>query len=404
VREGRAFAFFATPAALGGFLVMSLPVTVGAAWSQRGRVRVLLAFAAVLQLGGLLASASLGATLGLLGALALAAIGWSRGWRKAALGSVLALVLLLGAVVAIRGREVLDPAAPLGPLHLRAANARTAWHMIVDHPWLGLGPGGFGESYPRYRQPGDNETQHAHDLPLELAAELGIPAGLVVSAIFFYFFLGPSLARARASSVARRAAAVGLAAFALQNLVDFTAFFPSLLWTAAILRGWHAWPETEDGDGAEPASAHPRVLRPALLLGATCLAAGVAALGGIAWEQRQRAREALAAGDVAAAFARARRASQLAPWDVDAWVLYAQTSDPRSPRDVELRLERAVRLSPVRPLARQLRSRVRLALGDLPGAWADAREAARLYPSHEPYARERDRLAQLLSERVVGPA
>lgn len=414
LREGRVFAFFATPAALGGFLAMSLPATVGASLQRRATLRWLLLLAAALQLGGLLAAASLSAAAGLLGAFALAAFGWKRARRKLALG-LLALGLLLACVMAVRGLAVLDPAAPQGPLHLRAANARLAWRMIVDHPWLGVGPGGFGEAYPRYRQPGDNETQHAHNLPLELAAELGLPAGLLVSALFFYVFLGPCLGCPRASSAGQRATAVGLAAFALQNLADFTAFFPSLLWTAAIMRGWHAWPEHEAPVAAmslQPADAPARALKPALTLAAAVVAASLLALAGLAWEQRQQAREALAAGDIEAAESCARQASRLAPWDVDAWVLYAQTSGARARessdraalREVLARIDRAVRLSPVRPLARLLRSRIRLALGDLPGAYADALAAARLYPMQEQYARERDRLGRLLQQRVAGPA
>ena len=109
--------------------------------------------------------------------------------------------------------------------------------MIADHPWIGVGIGGFGEVYPQYRRATDNETQHVHDLPLELCAELGLPAGMLISALFFYVFLSPLFRRHEGTPPWARGAAVGLAALAIQNLVDFTILLPSLLWVAAIIRG-----------------------------------------------------------------------------------------------------------------------------------------------------------------------
>ena len=100
---------------------------------------------------------------------------------------------------------------------------------------LGVGPGAFAEVYPSVLRPGGNEVRHAHDLPLELTAELGIPLGLLATAAFGLAFLGPLLRRTRPGGW-RLGVAVGLAAFAIQNLGDFTAFFPSLLWLAALLR------------------------------------------------------------------------------------------------------------------------------------------------------------------------
>ncbi|NIR60112.1 MAG: hypothetical protein GWO02_11650, partial [Gammaproteobacteria bacterium] len=66
---GRAFANFSTPAALGGFLALVLPVTLERAVASAGRRRVLWAAAVVAQLVALFASASLTATAALIGAV-----------------------------------------------------------------------------------------------------------------------------------------------------------------------------------------------------------------------------------------------------------------------------------------------------------------------------------------------
>ena len=60
--------------------------------------------------------------------------------------------------------------------------------MYLDHPWRGTGPGGFAERFASYREPGDNETRHAHNLPLEFAAELGTAGWLVGAPLFYVLF------------------------------------------------------------------------------------------------------------------------------------------------------------------------------------------------------------------------
>lgn len=388
-RGGRAFAAFATPAALGGYLVLCLPVCAVAAFSSRGRTRWLLGIASLLQLAALLASASVTATVAALAALGLAAI------RRASLRRPLlilaaALLAVAAAVLLLRGGEVTDLTGRRSPWALRARNFRVAAQMTVDHPWIGVGPGGFGELYPQYRQPGDNETRHAHDLPLELTAELGLPLGCLAAGAFIAVFLLPLFRRTVDAPPWWRGAEIGLAAFALHNLLDFTAFLPSVLWSAAILRGWIARRE-------------PRLASPSLFSWAavalTLIAAALAGLGGLAWNDRRAARDALARAEVEQARALARRSTELAPWNPDGWLIYSRAILERPAEGADDRAEkalaalgRAVALAPVRPSARDARSRVRRALGDVPGAYADAVAAAALYPRSTRYAQALERL------------
>jgi hypothetical protein len=320
-----------------------------------------------------------------------------RATRRAALAILGVAAALLLAVVAARGARVLSIEDPASPWKQRAGNARVALEVIGDHPWLGVGPGGFGEVYPKYRHHEDNESRHVHDLPLELGAELGLPLGLFVAAAFFLAFLRPVLARPRDGAPEwHRGAAVALAAFAIQNLADFTAFLPSLLWTACLLWGVAA----RRDDGSEPDGPLPR----RAALAATAGLALVAVAAGIADNARIDARGALAAGDVESAKARTARAAALAPWNVDVLMLRTQLSlDAEDPRAASRQAERAVAVDPVRPAARELRSRVRLAAGDLPGAYADLVEAARLYPGRTEYASRRDELGRLLSAVSAPP-
>jgi len=394
--SGRAFAMFATPAALGGFLALALPVAVGMGLGKRGKARVALLSAAGIMAAGMLATVSVTAIGALAGAVMLAVVAQRRRWRLTAAVGVVGLLLVL-AVVGLRRHEILDRSRWDSPWRLRAGNFRVATEVIADHPWIGVGPGGFGEVFPQYRREGDNETRHVHDLPLEMMAELGIVPGALAGALFLGLFLAPVLARDGESAPWVRGARIGLAAFAIQNLADFTAFFPSILWTAALLRGVTVEPGFASKERLSPGWRWTR----GIVLAATLVAAALAALAGLSWEARYHARQAAASGDDAMAGMLAERSSRFAPWNVDAQSILAQSLLDRAGkapettatfREALLRSNRAVVLSPVRASTREVRARARLALGDTPGAWADLVEAARLYPLRTSYARLRDEI------------
>jgi O-antigen ligase len=403
--RGRAFAGFPTPAALGGYLCIALPVAVGWLLSEQGRRRMLGLVVAALSLGAFVAAASATATAALLGALMLAAVVWGRA-RKLLLGAGVVMLAVLALVVWLRGDRLVSAASRESPWKLRAGNFRVAAAMAAEHPWAGVGPGSFGEAYPRFRRADDNETQHAHDLPLELAAEWGWPAGLFLAALLLALLIAP-LWFERRGPPWRQGIAVGLAAFALQNLADFTIFMPSLLWTAALLRGALA---VRDRATAERGSTLRSLLGAAGLVAVT-LAVALAMLSGLAREARLDARAAAFAGELPRAAERANAARRLARWDADALLLSAQLTldrelagGARPSDDAVTRVEDAVRLAPQRAAARELRARLRLGLGDLPGAYADLEQAVRLNPFQPRYAEGRDRLLATLTGDAGEPA
>ncbi len=396
---GRAFAGFATPASLGGCLVLCLPLTIGAALERTGIPRRLLFVAAAIQACGLVAARSASAVGGLVVALAILALRDRRSRRVAVAALVLASALL--AIVAIaRSTEVTDVSAPESAWRMRAGNARIALEMIADHPWLGVGPGAYGEAYPQYRRAGDNESQHAHVVPLELCAEWGLVLGTMMTIGLLVALLGPLLRAGPGDEGWKRGAAVGLAALAIQSLADFTLLLPSLLWTAAIVRARLA---TTAGSSSVPIG---RGLLQLGALGTTIVAAAIMALGGLAWNERFSARQAIAETDFTGAATHAERATRLAPWDPDGWLLLGHAALTKDPPDRDLgaaSAERAVALAPIRPAARALRARVRIQDGDVPGALADAAEAVRLYPLSPLYARTRDELERSFRAAAGAP-
>jgi len=237
-----------------------------------------------------------------------------------------------------------------------------------------------------------------------MMAELGVVPGAMAATLFLALFLGPVLRRDEGSALWIRGARIGLAAFAIQNLADFTAYFPSILWTAALLRGV----TTSEGSVAEERLLPGWRWTRGILLVTTVAAATVAGLAGLSWEARYRARQDAASGVAPDASGQAELAARLAPWNVDARTMAAHAGlawggsdlDPDiAPRSALAHANRAVDLSPVRPSARAVRARARRALGDSPGAWADLAEAARLYPLETSYARARDEMAPRIPRR-----
>jgi O-antigen ligase len=385
---GRAYASFATPAALGGYLVLALSVAAAAAFGARGSRRLVWLAVVAVQLAGLACTESVTAVLSALGAVGLAALAGRLPRRVA---WVLLAVVAVGTagIFLARGREVLDVGGKDTPWSLRARNFRVAVEMIEDHPMTGVGPGAFGERYPAYRRPGDNESQYAHNLPLQMAAELGVPLGAAVGLGFFVLFIGPVLRRSVESPALVRGIEIGLAAFALQNLADFTAYLPSVLWTAVMLRAAVA---RRDALAWSWPSRIPAVAAVVLTVAAAWVAIGSARGEHQDWQ----ARLSMAAGDSADALRRSELAVRHAPWEADHWLALGQLRAAEESDDARaealLAVSTAVRLVPHRAAARDLRGKLRFVAGDYPGAYADALDAARLYPMHGPYG---DRLLEV---------
>jgi hypothetical protein len=389
LEQGRPYAGFVTPAALGCFFAMTLPVVVAWALSRRGLPRVLGWLAAISGTAGLLATRSVTAMAALGGALAIAALR-RRVPARTLVGA--GLILAAGAVTAaiVRPDAVFAPSNENSPWRLRAGNVRIALEIARDHPLGGVGPGGYAAAFPLYRRPADNETRHAHALPAELVAEWGIPGGSVLALAFFWLFIGPLLRARRDAPPAISAVTIGLAAFALHNLVDFTALLPSLLVVAAIARGLIG-----DEGLQETASAPARFAWIALATACAAVASGA----GLGREALYDARQAALAGEHAGALAAAARAERLAPWDPDAPQFGADAqfaAGAANPAVALAEADRAVFLAPARASARQTRARARAMVGDSPGAFADLVEAARLYPMNAGYAGQRDALGAAL--------
>lgn len=188
----RANSVFGHPNVLAAYLVVILGLGLGLSLRQLrgGKLGtlwpwrfwpLLLTSAIALALVGIFCS---GSRNGVLAAIAqLLIFGWlMRRNRWVALTGLAGISAVLTAVVAwgIGGRSVGEAVTSTS---LRMDVWRLSLDLIRHHPWLGLGLGGFKLSYVPYTIPQYDSVEHAHNLWLMLAAEVGIPLMLLFSAL-----------------------------------------------------------------------------------------------------------------------------------------------------------------------------------------------------------------------------
>lgn len=114
-----------------------------------------------------------------------------------------------------------------------------AWQMAKQHPWLGVGWQGFGPEQVRIAADFEPSTysDHAHNLVMQLAAELGWPAtGLMLFGCLCW--LGQCcVPRAARENVPLAFASLCLVAVGVHSMVEFPLWYGYVLLPVALLLG-----------------------------------------------------------------------------------------------------------------------------------------------------------------------
>ncbi|MDW8308543.1 MAG: O-antigen ligase family protein [Verrucomicrobiales bacterium] len=190
--KGRGTGTYICPNHLGGFLEMVLPLAL--AWLLVGRAqpvtRVLLAYAALVILAGMVVTGSRGTWLG--AGLSLIAfftiLAFHRSYRLPSL-AMLAL-LLIGGGVAVSKTELFSERIQAGvevgkkpEMDTRVEIWQGTARMWLDHPWFGVGPGHFDYRFREYRPPTlQLRPDRAHNEYLNTLADWGVVGGIIVGA------------------------------------------------------------------------------------------------------------------------------------------------------------------------------------------------------------------------------
>lgn len=180
---------FSHPGLLGLFLSVVAPLTLYVLWTSRHvPTQVMAAGALGVQVLGVFATYSRMSYIGV--ALGLVLFGARRRF-----GVVIVLALFAGAAAAFpflpkdiqaRAWSIVNYADSSSSLS-RIGQQLAGWYLFVDHPWWGVGPGNYEAMAQDYARliPEAYQVQAigAHNLYVEVAAELGIPGLAVFAAL-----------------------------------------------------------------------------------------------------------------------------------------------------------------------------------------------------------------------------
>jgi hypothetical protein len=291
--SGRAFASLLLPSHLAVLLATALPLLL-TSLRRDWRSAPWLAGCLLCVLGLVLSYSPVGIGLGAAASLALAAR--HRRW----LVPIGLVVMVVAMVLAFVARPDL---AELEPLQLRADNWRTASWLWSTSPVAGVGLGGYGQASQAVPFTVGNRPAHAHSLPAEWVAELGV-VGVAAVAIAVIAIVG----LVRRLWRIRPELAVAVTVVPLHNLVDFSLFTSGVALPWSILVGW-GLAETR----AQDAGAFEHRLRP-LLITAGAVAVALAALHSTSVVVSEAA---VGEETPELRFTRFRTASRLAPWRIE---------------------------------------------------------------------------------------
>jgi tetratricopeptide (TPR) repeat protein len=155
---------------------------------------------------------------------------------KRRVGALLAL-LVLGAALA--GGSGASKLFGTNTLKKRLVIYSVATRLTRDAPWLGHGPGRFGELYERSHPPRTEPalvpraTEWAHNVFLQIAVEMGLCGLVLALGLLLYgarFLSGPLTTQ-------QHALALGLLAFLLHNQASVTAYILPVRLLAALFLG-----------------------------------------------------------------------------------------------------------------------------------------------------------------------
>ena len=171
----------------------------------------------------------------------------------------------------------------------RLALWRDSIEIISQHPWFGVGWGQLNFAWTLTPLPhrAPDVFDHAHNLPLHLAAELGLPLAFLVLVV-----LAVSLWRARLAMQGATGGSIALlmSIMLLHSLFEYPLWFSYFLLPTAILLSWFLIADADAKVLAAPAPQHGRGAEARVRMGPLrCGLAGVALLliGSVIYANRE---------------------------------------------------------------------------------------------------------------------
>ncbi len=296
IDRGRAFASLLLPSHLAVILATALPILM--VRINRDARGVLFGLAFILGVAGLVATRSPVGVVLALGSCGALLVASRRKYLVWALGVGVAAV---AAVVAFRPDVV-----RLEPITLRLDNWGSALWVWLGAPIVGVGLGGFGQAAQSVPWPVGNHPVHAHSMPLEMLADLGV-FGLVASVAAMVWILRV----VKRLWPSRPDLAVALLVIPAHNLIDFSFYTTAVALPWALVMGWSL---ALTRSGSRAGAPVPPALRWVPVLGGS-VAVALALLGLTGFTLQEAARGDASLEDRTRW---AARGAMLTPWNADA--------------------------------------------------------------------------------------
>ena len=243
IESDRIFATFVYPNALGGGLLLLLPMSLVLVWELTAKLPLVgrLALVGVFGACGMAELVWSGSKAGWLLALVLGVIvmvhsGLPRRW----VWSLAALIVAGGLVgFAFRFSHYFERGAT--SVSARFDYWKAAGQTIKSHPVFGTGPGTFSRPYARLKDPKSEMARLCHNDYLEQGSDSGV-LGMI---LFFWFIFWSvlQLYRYRIGKNLRKerllgASVLGVIGLCLHSFVEYHLYIPALSWPLFFLLGW----------------------------------------------------------------------------------------------------------------------------------------------------------------------
>lgn len=148
-----------------------------------------------------------------------------------------ALVLLLPQISQSIGFAANSVAEHVGGRSERSVLWQTAWQLAAQHPCAGIGWFGYGTGQVSIAASLSSSTyaEHAHNLPLNLAAELGWPACIIIMGGLGWWFYQTCLKPAK--SLPLQFCTLCLFAVGVHSMVEFPLWYAFVLIPVGVIMG-----------------------------------------------------------------------------------------------------------------------------------------------------------------------
>lgn len=119
---------------------------------------------------------------------------------------------------------------------------QTAWQLAAQHPWLGVGWFGYGPGQVSVGADFASSTyaEHAHNLPLNLAAELGWPATILIMSGLCWWFYQTCISSSKSNipkSMPLQFCSLCLFAVGVHSMVEFPLWYAFVLIPVGVIMG-----------------------------------------------------------------------------------------------------------------------------------------------------------------------